>query len=299
MVCVRRAWLTLGSRSLELEDLEAGYYCTELDLGYPEVREVMNARPDADGADDRTALFGARALSANIGARGGNMTVDEIGALFAPYMVPAVRPELHYVLDRPGTPERVCTVRASGYTWPITGARSREIQLGWVAADPVMRDPTEQSASAHSGSSTVGGRRYPLTFNRIYPAGGGSPTTGVISSPGDLEIRPLIRIFGPITNAHVTLQIGDPFPTTVTYYHLYFVTGFVIGAGQWVDVDAAAYTVLANSNPAQSVMDRIDWQRSSWPVLPPAPALTYMTLQGDSTSGTTQAVAIWQDGYLT
>lgn len=298
MVCVRRAWLALGGRTLELEDDDAGYYCTELDLGYPEVREVITNRPDTDGTDDRTAYFGARAVAANIRARGGTMSVDQIGALFAPFMLPSVRPELHYVLDRPGAPERVCTVRASGYSWPISGAHTREVHLGWVASDPIMRDPDEQIAGAYAGSSTGAGRLYPLTFPRLYPPGGNSPTTGIISSPGDLPVRPLIRIYGPITDPHVRLQVNDPDPTPVAIFDLYFVRGFIINTAHWVDVDADQRTVYADSDAAQPAMDKIDWQRSTWPVLPPAPAVTYMTLAGTTTAGVTQAQAIWQDGYL-
>jgi hypothetical protein len=266
-----------------------------LDLGYPEVREVMNNRPDLDGADDRTALFGARAVSANIRARpGGTMTPDEIGTLFAPFMLPGVRPELHYVLDRPGEPERMAAVRASGYTWPISGARAREIHLGWIAADPAMNDPAERSVIAYAGSSTGTGRNYPLTYNRLYPPGGNSPSTATISSPGDIPIRPLLRIYGPITAPRVALAISDGSALEVR-----FVAGFIINAGRWVDVDAANRTVYADSDPTAPVVDRVDWQASTWPVLPVAPASTSMNLYGDSTAGVTQVEAIWHDRYLT
>ena len=108
MVCVRRAWLVLGASTLALEDTDAGYYCTELNLGYPDVREVVENRPaPLDGTVDRTALFGSRAVSANItGQSGHGMTADQIATLFAPWMLPAQRVQLHYVLDRPGQPER-------------------------------------------------------------------------------------------------------------------------------------------------------------------------------------------------
>ena len=166
MACVRRAWLVLAGETLALEDDLAGYACTELDLGYPEVREVTANRAAADGAIDRTALFGSRAVSANVRAYGGTMTPDEVATLFAPYMLPANRAELHYVLERPDEPERMCTVRAAGYTWPISGKRTREVHLAWVAADPLMYDPAERSATAYAGSSTSPGRLYPQSFGR-------------------------------------------------------------------------------------------------------------------------------------
>lgn len=292
--CVRKAWLILGTTRLDLEDDTAGYYCTELDLGYPEVREVMDNRPDLDGVDDRTALFGSRAMAATITARGGTMSPDQIGSLFARYMLPGVRPELHYVLDRPGAPERRVIVRASDYAWPISGANTREIHLGWVAADPAMEDPVTKTAIAWAGS-TGSGRVYALTFNRIYPAGGSASTSARISSPGDVPIRPLFRFYGPHTAPAIQLQPS----AGGTMGYIGFEAGFIIPAGQWVDVDAAKHTAYANSDPAQSVIDQIRWDASTWPVLPVAPAYTTMWYgSGSSTSGVTQVQAIWNDRYL-
>lgn len=301
-VCIRRAWLVMGTRSLELEDLEAGYACLELNLGYPEVREVTNNRPDADGTDDRTSLMGSRAISANVQTvAGGSMKPDEIATLFAPYMVPAARPELHYVLDRAGEPERMATVRASDYAWPVTGSRTREIHLSWIAPDPIMRDPLGRTSSSRSGSSTIPGRVYPLDYPtysaRIYPVGGGAPSTGTIESPGDVAVRPLFRIFGPITDPRLELQVMSP-TDPLASYAIAFVTGTRIDPNHWIDLDADRKVVLRDSDPLQSAMAEVDWQTSTWPAIPPSPAVTYFNLYGDSTSGVTQAEAIWTDGYL-
>ena len=297
-VCVRRAWLVMGTRTLELEDLAAGYACTELNLGSPEIRAVVANRPDTDGTDDRTALMGSRAVSANISTvAGGTMKPDEVATLFAPFMVPSARPELHYVLDRAGAPERKTTVRAADYGWPVTGSRTRDIHLAWVAPDPIMRDPTSRTASSRSGSSTTPGRSYNLTFPRIYPVGGGAATTGEITSAGDVSVRPLFRIFGPITDPRLELEVMDP-TTRLATYVLSFVAGYRLDAGHWVDVDSDRKTVFYDSDPLQSAMAEIDWQTSTWPTIPPLPAITYFNLYGDSTSAVSQAEAIWTDGYL-
>jgi hypothetical protein len=289
----------MGERILPLEDDVAGYACTELDLGYPEVRDVTNNNPDQDGITDRTRYMGSRAMSASVRASGGTMTADEIGAIFAPFMVPNARPELHYVLDRPDAPERFAVVRAAGYSWPISGKRSRDIGLQWVAADPIVRDPLQKLATAYAGASTIPGRTYPLTFNRIYPVGGGVATTGEIRSAGDIVVRPLLRVWGPITNPVVTMTPttgADPAgPDAV----IRFVTGFIVAAGSFVDVDTAAKTAFVGGDPTRSVMAQIDWAQSVWPILPTLPYWTWLTLQGDSTSSTTQVQASWYDGFLT
>ena len=85
--CIRTAWLTLGALTLPLEDESRGYYCTQLDLGYPEVRDVTTNRPDQNGIDDRTQYFGSRLVSANILAQ--EPPVDDVAAVFAPFMVPS------------------------------------------------------------------------------------------------------------------------------------------------------------------------------------------------------------------
>jgi hypothetical protein len=213
-------------------------------------------------------------------------------------MTPAVRPVLHYVLDRPGTPERTIGVRASDYQWPIDGTNSRAIQLAWVAADPIAYDPTVRTVVAMAGSSTTAGRTYNLTFPRTYPAGGGSPTTGQVFSPGDVTVRPLIRVYGPITAAKVTGEGGGG-TTGIAYYiwRFNFVTGFQIDAGHWVDIDAQTRTVTRDSDPTQPVYNQVAWSTSAWPYFPPGQT-GFLTVRGTTTSGVTQAQAIWQDGYL-
>ena len=47
MVCVRTAWLELNGATMPLEDEDAGYFCTELDVGWPDVRAVTTSKPNA------------------------------------------------------------------------------------------------------------------------------------------------------------------------------------------------------------------------------------------------------------
>jgi hypothetical protein len=295
--CVRQAWLTLGPNTMALEDETAGYYCTELDLGYPEVRDVVNNRPDQNGVDDRTLLWGSRAISADIVCQGApGFTVDALAAQFAPYMIPAARPVLHYVLDRPGTPERTIGVRAADYKWPISGKSTRAVQLSWVAADPLAYGAVTNTATAWAGSSTIAGRTYNLTFDRTYPAGGSAPTTAILTLAGDVAVRPLIRVYGPITAANLNGSGGSSTTGDLYSWTFQFVAGFVIDAGHWVDIDSAARTVTRDSNPTQAVYNQVNWWASTWPYY--RPGTGYLNVAGGSTTGVTQAQAIWKDAYL-
>jgi hypothetical protein len=291
--CVRRAWLTLGGRSLELEG--PFYYCESLDLGYPEARAVVNNRPGQDGTDDRTAFMGARVVQANISALAPGV-IDEIAASFGPYMIPSARPVLHYILDRAGAEERTLTLRASGYAWPIVGAVQRAISLQWVAPDPIVRGPEHQSTTAWAGVEGGGGRAYDLVPDRVYPPGV-PQTLGQVTTDGDVPARPVLRVYGPITQADVLFH----------YYsgadvHVPFKAGKTIPAGDFVEVDTATHEAWYRGDRTRSVLSWLDWTALSWPAVPPLPDGAALSLRADPsgtvTSGVTQVQATWQDGYL-
>jgi hypothetical protein len=294
--CVRTAWLDLNGSILPLEDTAAGYFCQSLDLGSPVVREVTSNRPSQDGVDDRTQYLSGRVVSASITAlAGAGAQIDAVAASFGPYMNPAARPVLHYVLDRPGNPERTMILRGSAYGWPIVGANQRDINLQWLAADPTALDPHVQTATAWSGASVITGRTYPLTFNRTYPAGGGTgPISGRIQTNGDLGVKPTLTVYGPIEGATIT------FETVVSSqrFAIVFEPGYIIDPTAFVVVDTTNKTAYLNGDPSRPVMADLDWIHSNWPVIPPSPDRAVMSLAGSSTTSTTQVVAAWQDRYL-
>lgn len=299
--CVRRAWLTLGSSTIDLQDEAGGWFCTSLDLGYPEVRAVVNNRPDAHGIDDRTRYFGQRVVSADVVAvAAAGAVIDDVAENFAPFMVPSSRPTLHYVLDRPGTPERAIVLRASGYDWKVEGVDERNIHLQWVAADPAIYDATVQVAVSYAGSTTSAGRTYDLTFPRVYPTGGGVATTGRIQNDGDLDVNPLLRIYGPITapNIQFIVRPGNIGGANAYSTYVRFAAGFIIDAGHWVDVDTDAKTAYRDSDPAQPCFSSLNFAATTWATIPPGHADMILTGSGAS-NNITQVQAFWQNAYLT
>jgi len=303
---VRSAWLDLygdGTVTVPLEDYGRGYFCSNLDLGAPAVRAVVYNRPDAHGEVDLTQYFGGRVVTINLSAyQGAGAQIDAIPSLFGKFSVPSARPVLHFVLNRPGVAERTLALRPSAFSWPITAPDRRDIQLQFEAADPVIRDVAVKAATAWSGSTVGAGRGYNLTFNRIYPVGGGAQVNATIQTVGDVAVQPKISIYGPIT----TPQVGLTLTVAGSLYALYFVTGFRVDYGHRVDIDTAAHTAFMDGDPTQSVLGSIDWRYfnlagyvPAWPMVPPSPESATLTLSGSSTSNATQAVATWSDGYLT
>lgn len=290
--CVRRAWLELpDGRTMEFEG--RGWFCTSFDLGMPDVRENVNNRPDNDGVTDRTVLMGKRLISANIvalatvGAR-----IDDVASQFAPFMVPANRPILHYVLDRGDNEERTMVVRGSGYSWPVVGTDERDIQLQWVAADPYAYGEAQQVATGWSGGTTAG-RTYNRTYNWTYPPGSGSAVNATIQSPGDVNVAPYLRIFGPITSAVVTFRIDGYFASRIQ-----LIGGVRIDAGHFLGVDCDARTAYLDDDPTQPWLSQLNWSATTWPDLPPLPSTTVMSIGGEVTTNLTQVQATWRDRYL-
>jgi len=280
---------------MPLEDEAGGWVCTQLELGWPEVRDVVSNRPDQHGTDDLSQYWASRQVSADITCYG--IEVDGLAAQFAPYMVPSVRPVLHYILDRAGAPERTLTLRAANYAWPITGKQRRNVQLQWVAPDPVARDVVVKSEGAWSGSTSPPGRAYDLRFNRIYAPGSGAPVNARLENHGDVAVAPLIRIYGPITGPQV--HVWAMYADHQDYFTLIFRPTLTIDAGHWVDVDNERHTCWLDGDDTQPVTDQLDWMASRWVVLAPMPVWHSMALMGSTTSGITQAQAIWRDGFLT
>jgi hypothetical protein len=299
-LCVRQAWLDLygdGTQTVPLDNPAGGWFCTQLDLGYPAPREVLTNWPNQDGADDRTSMMGPRVVTADITAlAGAGARIDAAASAFGPYMAPSARPVLHYILDRPGLAERTIVLRGSGYSWPVAGANQRDLQLQWTAANPLILDPTIKTTVAWSGSSTAQGRGYPLTFNRAYPSGGGAANTGQIVTVGDIAVKPNLAVYGPITAPTVSIAVSGGLT-----FNIRFVAGFTINTGHYVAVNTTTKTAVLDGNPAASVVSSIDWQNTTWPVIPPNTPATaaILSFSGSSTSGITQVQASWADAYLT
>ena len=295
-VCIRKAWLTLGSLRMDLENVEGGWACTMLDLGWPEVRSVMNNRPDADGVDDRTRYFGSRAVTADIVTTGYAVSVDEIASQFGRFMSPKIRPELHYVLDRPGTPERVLRVRGDAYGWPIVGGTKRDIHLSFIAADPIARSVDEEIATAWAGSDVPGGgRTYDLTYDRKYAGeAGGAKIDAYPVVEGDVTVQPVFRIYGPVTAPRI--EVWHTYEgQEVTHNAFAFRESFTVPAGEFVEIDSEHHTCTFNG---ASVLGAVQWMVSNWLEFTPEPFGNQMSLFGSSTSYLTQVQATWQEGWL-
>jgi hypothetical protein len=302
VTCVRRAWLTLGSLSVELHQPDAGYYVTELDLGTPDVREVVSNRPDADGIDDRTVFMGGRVVSVDVAAvAGAGAQIDAVAGMFAPFMVPSARPTFHYILDRPGLPERTLVVRAQVYAFKVDNDYQRDIHLQWIASDPAAINPVAKVITVYPGASVELGRTYNEVPPRTYPPGDPRAAQGANAyNAGDVPVHPVLRFNGPVTapmfNCSNTTQGG------VQSGRVTFAQSMVIDAGAYVLVDTAQRTAYRNGDPTKDVTALLNWtnmaNNGGWPLFQPR-SNHWCGESGQSTTDVTNTTATWNERYLT
>ena len=214
--------------------------------------------------------------------------------MFGPFVSLAARPDLHYVLDRPGAPERIIAgLRVANYSAPIEGAYRTRLAIAMGCARPVR--PRCGATLGH----LVGGYWHTRPCVQpcaepCVPGWRGPPSTGLISSDGDVPVKPYVRIFGPITNPRVTFDTNGP-PSA----HSELGLDVRIDAGHFVGIDTVAHHAYLDDDVTQSVLPALAWPTLTWPVLPPLPDATTFALTGTGTTSASQAVASWYDGYLT
>lgn len=301
----RAAWLTLqdGSAPLYLDDWNAGYVCTELDLGWPEVRTVVTNRPDAHGTDDRTKLWGARVVTAKLEAYpGGALSVDQVVELFGPYLDPGTRPQLHYVTS--ANAERVLTLRPNAFSSPMGSTVVRKLQLTWVAPDPLLYSGALLTGTTTPAIPGASGRSYNLTFNRTYPAGGQGSQPVTVTNNGDQAAWPIITIWGPVTTPSVAIDYWGGAGGTVNLGKLFvpFVAGYRVDVPHYVVVDTRARAAWLDGDTSQSVVGQIDQTNALWVPIPPVGsnnAFGQFSMAGTSMQASrTHADVAWREAYL-
>ena len=169
--------------------------------------------------------------------------------------------------------------------------------LQWVAAGLIVRGPTIRSKCLRWHQ--LAGRTYNTDVCSCVPSGVQASTTARISTPGDVYVRPLVRVYGPISAPKIATQVVDDAGSPIAQQvGMTFKSSARVDAGHWVDIDHDKHTILLDSDPLQSMFSSVDWGRSTWLAIPPAPAFANITLSGTATSTSTQCVAFWRDGYI-
>lgn len=269
--------------SLDLDDTEL-VHITEVDWGYPEVREVADDRPLADGTIDQTTHFGSRLVTLT-----GKVAIDwqsrgrrqaAMNAL-APFLRPGARPWLYSRFDD-GLVRRIL-LRADQFSRPQI-ANVQDLSLSFKSPTGVFEDDPAQTVRLIP-EVEIQGRRYDLIHDRVYPTGTGTAwlVTNLGSTPADWTCR----IFGPcVAPAIVNVTTGE----------MVSLAGLTLGRDQFVEVSSREHTVLADGLPENSRWQTVDYVATTWWQLPPGTSALRFRCQWWEVPAV--ALFTWRNTYL-
>jgi hypothetical protein len=267
-----------------------------LQIGGPEVRTSVQTLPQANGVDDYTAWFGARAVTLTLGVNGADeggpaeVSSDTLLRRVAAYQRPDRRPVLAYRWVGDSDMWRLALVprgmprshQLSELAYPLAVTQ-------WAAPFGVIEAYEARSVTVLAELGDPGGRVYDLEFPRAYP-GGGSKGRTLVDYDGTVPADFVARLYGPVTN--------PVFGNETTDELLSFTAngGLVIAAGEYVEVDTRGRTVLLNSDAGSSRYDRLDTGSLRWPRLHPGP--NSIRYNGTATASPAQAELTYRPAYL-
>jgi hypothetical protein len=225
------------------------------ELTMPTPRVLDQVRAGRSGVDDLTQYHDAAVFKAALIVRGdGALTrhqyMDLLRGLAAPYK----RPYLY--IQRDGWPsERRAMLRGD----PVTSVVERhsvvrlEASIQFQIPGGVLEAPDPLSSVTIRPTIATTGKTYPVTYPKTYVAGGGSAT--LVTSGGNVPTPPLLRLYGTCT---------DPVIRNVTTGQQLEFDNISIAAGNYLEVDVEARTVLLNGDPALSYYSKLNFTTSDW-----------------------------------
>lgn len=225
----------------------------KLDVPGPGVRVVTQDRAEADGQVDTTTRHGARACSVEVTLLDRPMALaDEING----FLHPSARPYLVMDEEEWGAARRL-RLRVDQFSAPLPRESHAFVrhQLQWAVPDGVWSatDPQEFTISAEA--TGVRGMKFPVSFPMTFP-GSASHGLAEIVNPGNTFSDQKVRLYGP--------AIGPRYTCNVTGRTVAFNEGLVLELGEYVEIDTAAGTALAMSDPDASRADYLDYEVSTW-----------------------------------
>lgn len=290
--------LTLTAEGVEplALDRSLGWVVRAVDLGSPDVREVINDRPNADGAIDTTTHVGARPVVLNLRlVSHPNQQLSLAGmvdrlALFA-------SPKLRATLIIEDGLRQVSGLRGVPLVAPITTPTHRDVTLSFVAANGIIESVTlnVETVFPSSGENQADGIEFDgIEFDGVEFPAVDAPGVGQITNAGNFDAYPLLRLFGPFGdegNAADETVVGN-----LTTGRTLTLVGTAIAAGDYLEIDTRAKTLRVNGLASQSRQNRLKFPESRWFTL--VPAGNEIAFRPDTVSGNAQAEIRWRDAYL-
>jgi hypothetical protein len=227
----------------------------------PNIRAVSNSVAGGDGAFDITQFAGPASVTVSLrlwnGAQSPEAFLDELAPLLAPWRRPAL-----VVSNDQWTGPRQLAVRFDSRTAPVDNPVSTDLAVTWDVPSgcwtatalteydlPALADPTTGLHITDTGLHFVAGAG--ITFPAVT-----TPSPSLVAVPGSARPAWKARLYGPCTGPKLT---SDTLGLDIV-----FTDSLVLTAGQYVELDSAAHTANLLSDPAQSVLDKLDFAKTTW-----------------------------------
>ena len=258
----------------------------EADLGFPEVRKVVDDKANQHGAFDNSMYFGSRAVTADVLVKQGALiSFAQALDMVATFTRPDINITLTYNLGA-GHVDRMMYLKAAGASGKATSFSNREMQLQFTAADPFCYATAATTGSLLPDSFALSGRSYDEVYDKTYPAGTGSNYTATVTS--SVSAQPVITVYGPVAS---DLVIGN-----YSSGKLMSFTTLVLALGEFVIIDMKNRTALVGGTWGSNAYGSIEWSGSEWWELNPGQNLVYY---GGAVSAGAYATISWNVRFLT
>lgn len=272
---------------------------TDLDFGYPTIRESVSDLPDDSGTYDETRYHGSRSVSLSLvvldkafdgipltAGWDPSINWDSAGywvSRLAGWMLPAKRYALHF--RRKGQEARWMDIRPAGMSAPVTMDQrgTLSVQMQWVcpsgrmyswndAYNPALTSQTATKDGRHRKDikpvdSSIPGREYPEPdpYVRDYPARPKGTDSVLYSGTAPNGFVVNLRAEGS-NMVDPRVEVFHPNGSLAGSIGL----TYTVAAGDYVHIDSTAKTVSLNG-PARSDnrLNQYLTAPTKWPVLNP------------------------------
>lgn len=261
------------------DDTDGDLVVSEYELTFPEVRAVTESRPGADGETDRSAFFGARALTLKVRVHPDNRQalMDRLRA----FCHPATRPWFYW--DEGGGERRI-QVRADTQTAPISSPSGLDLGASFRCPSPFAESADPVVVHVRPPHAAGNGLSFPFSFPISFAGTDGSLVDA--TNAGNMPAQWVARIFGACT---------DPqFINTTTGETIGF-DGLTLSATDYVEINSTTHTVLLNGTAGASRYHLLDISSLSWWVLNPGSNLLQFAVSSSDASAVVEVTyrATW------
>jgi hypothetical protein len=245
--------LELGDDVLVLDAIDAGYQCTALNLGWPEIRPVVAPRPRADGTLDTTEHFGARAVTLDVAIlESDGRSWKQALARLGQFLRADRRPTLRLTVD--GDDYRM-TVAPDLAAAPFDRPHHANVQLAFRAPDPFLYT-AGHVVSTTSHRPPTNGRVYPWTPPRQYPVSDAVAGIVEILNAGTATAWPTVDVWGPLSTSFIleNQTTGETFSMGAT----------TVEGDHRLEIDMHERTVRYDGNPELPRFSFVNFADSTW-----------------------------------